>query len=214
MQKLEEQMNDDNIDAEDCSKFVNFSSQIDWRIQESIETIRFRFVSKGWSKTARGGGSRDVNGNDDVGEDDEDLFGDFEDLETGQKYESHEAGGTGTNDMIRMDDESAVEERRLKKLALRAKFDSQYPFVTSSLFPFPSTPPRHLSFIIKYFLCPNYDGITLGMFCCCPCNLFYDLNFYVHMVGRIPPMRMRTRLLNQTRSLIGVKLMEMGTMIR
>lgn len=124
--KLEEQMNDDNIDAEDCSKFVNFSSQIDWRIQESIETIRFRFVSKGWSKTARGGGSRDVNGNDDVGEDDEDLFGDFEDLETGQKYESHEAGGTGTNDMIRMDDESAVEERRLKKLALRAKFDSQY----------------------------------------------------------------------------------------
>ncbi|XP_015164408.1 ribosome biogenesis protein BMS1 homolog isoform X3 [Solanum tuberosum] len=124
--KPEEQMNDDNIDAEDCSKFVNFSSQIDWRIQESIEIIRFRFVSKGWSKAARGGGSRDVNGNDDVGEDDEDLFGDFEDLETGQKYESHETGGTGTNDMIRMDDDSAVEERRLKKLALRAKFDSQY----------------------------------------------------------------------------------------
>lgn len=149
MQKPEERMNDDNIDAEDCSKFVNFASQIDWKIQESIESIRIRFVSKGWSKAARGGGSRDVNGNDDVGEDDEDLSGDFEDLETGQKYESHEKGGAGTDDMIRMDDESAVEERRLKKLALRAKFDAQYPFVSSFFFPFHSTPPRHLSFIIK-----------------------------------------------------------------
>ncbi|KAJ8572984.1 hypothetical protein K7X08_009495 [Anisodus acutangulus] len=82
--------------------------QIDWRSQESIESIRIRFVSKGWSKAARGGGSRDVDGNDDVGEDDEDLFGDFEDLETGQKYESHEIGDAGTDNMIRKDDESAV----------------------------------------------------------------------------------------------------------
>lgn len=124
--KPEERMDDDNIDAEDCSKFVNFASQIDWKMQESIESIRIRFVSKGWSKAARGGGSRDVNGNYDVGEDDEDLFGDFEDLETGQKYESNEIGDAGTDDMIRMDDESAAEERRLKKLALRAKFDAQY----------------------------------------------------------------------------------------
>ncbi|KAJ8572985.1 hypothetical protein K7X08_009496 [Anisodus acutangulus] len=126
--KPEEQVDDDNIDAEDCSKFVNFACQIDWKSQESIESIRIRFVSKGWSKAARGGGSRDVDGNDDVGDDDEDLFGDFEDLETGQKYESHEIGNTGTDNMIRKDDESAVEERRLKKLALRAKFDAQYPF--------------------------------------------------------------------------------------
>ncbi|XP_059312227.1 uncharacterized protein LOC132063611 isoform X2 [Lycium ferocissimum] len=124
--KPEERMDDDNIDAEDCSKFVNFASQIDWKNQESIESIRIRFVSKGWSKAARGGGSRDVDGNDDVGEEGEDLFGDFEDLESGQKYESHEIGDAGTDDMIRKDDESAAEERRLRKLALRAKFDSQY----------------------------------------------------------------------------------------
>ncbi|CAN4108613.1 unnamed protein product [Withania somnifera] len=125
--KPEDRVDDDNIDAEDCSKFVNFSSQVDWRIQESIDSIRIRFVSKGWSKVAHGGDSRDVNGNDDVGEDDEDLLGDFEDLETGKKYESHEIGDAGTDDVIRMnDDESAVEERRLKKLALRAKFDAQY----------------------------------------------------------------------------------------
>ncbi|MCD9558941.1 hypothetical protein HAX54_016641 [Datura stramonium] len=126
--KPDELVDDDNIDAEDCSKFVNFASQIDWKIQKSIESIRIRFVSKGWSKEARRGGSSDVNGNDDVGEDGEDLFGDFEDLETGQKYENHEIGDARTDDMIRMDDQSAVEERRLKKLALRAKFDAQYPF--------------------------------------------------------------------------------------
>lgn len=124
--KPDERVDDDNIDAEDCSKFVNFASQIDWKIQESIESIRIRFVSRGWSKEARGGGSRDVNGNDDVGEDGEDLFGDFEDLETGQKCENHEIGDARTDDMIRMDDESTIEERRLKKLALRAKFDAQY----------------------------------------------------------------------------------------
>ncbi|XP_019265838.1 PREDICTED: ribosome biogenesis protein BMS1 homolog isoform X2 [Nicotiana attenuata] len=124
--KPEEPVNDDNIDAEDCSKFVNFASQSDWKSQESIESIRSRFVSKGWSKAARGGGSRDVDGNGDAGEDGEDLFGDFEDLETGQKYESHEIGDAGTGDKIHRDDESAIEERKLKKLALRAKFDTQY----------------------------------------------------------------------------------------
>ncbi|CAN4111258.1 unnamed protein product [Withania somnifera] len=107
--KPEDRVDDDNIDAEDCSKFI----------QELIDSIHSRFFSKGWSRTSRGGGSRDVNGNDDVGEDDE------RDLETGQKHESHEIGDAGT-DMVRMTDESAVEERRLKKLALRAKFDAQY----------------------------------------------------------------------------------------
>lgn len=146
MQKPEERVNDDNIDAEDCSKFVNFASQSDWKSQESIESIRSRFVSKGWSKAARGGGSRDVDGNGDAGEDGEDLFGDFEDLETGQKYD------TGTGDMIHRDDESANEERRLKKLALRAKFDNQYPFVT--FLSFPSGPPFYLHSSSNNFCSP------------------------------------------------------------
>ncbi|KAK4379067.1 hypothetical protein RND71_000929 [Anisodus tanguticus] len=121
--------------------------QIDWRSQESIESIRIRFVSKGWSKAASGGGSRDVDRNDDVGEDDEDLFGDFEDLETGQKYESHEIGDAGTDNMIRKDDESAVEEPALAICLLASTVIADYSYGYTS----PS--PSHNS--KKYYKSPS-----------------------------------------------------------
>lgn len=58
-----------------------------------------------------------------VGEDDE-VYGEFEDLETGEKYEGDHADDVGNSNK---DDALAAEERKLKKLALRAKFDAQYP---------------------------------------------------------------------------------------
>ncbi|MCE2055376.1 hypothetical protein HAX54_042494 [Datura stramonium] len=79
-------------------------------LRNQMSCIRIRFVIKAGPKRLKRGGSSDVNGNDDVGEDGEDLFGDFEDLETGQKYENHEIGDARTDDMIRMDDQSADED--------------------------------------------------------------------------------------------------------
>lgn len=87
-----------------------------------IESIRDRFVTGDWSKAARRGQVSEAD------EEDEDaVFGEFEDLETGQKYESHQGAGTKRTEQSNKEDDLATEERKLKKLALRAKFDAEYP---------------------------------------------------------------------------------------
>lgn len=87
-----------------------------------IESIRDRFVTGDWSKAQL----RNQLSEGTVGDDDDDeVFGDIEDLETGQKYEGSHADDAGNSSK---DDALAAEERKLKKLALRAKFDAQYPF--------------------------------------------------------------------------------------
>lgn len=124
LQKGKDVLYDDNLDAEDCSKFISHASETNWKDENLIEGIRNRFVTKGWSKAAAAGVPTDAVSDDNDGVDDDgDVFGDFEDLETGQKYESQQR-----NDVSAKSDEAlAAEERRLKKLALRAKFDAQYP---------------------------------------------------------------------------------------
>ncbi|XP_031115865.1 ribosome biogenesis protein BMS1 homolog [Ipomoea triloba] len=112
---------DDNLDAEDCSKFLSHASEKNWKDENLIEGIRNRFVTRGWSKATAAGVPTDAVSDDNDGDDD-DVFGDFEDLETGKKYESQQR-----NDASAKSDEAlAAEERRLKKLALRAKFDAQH----------------------------------------------------------------------------------------
>ncbi|KAH0905795.1 hypothetical protein HID58_037622 [Brassica napus] len=107
-----------HVNSEDCSKFVNYGNLKNWKEKEVCEDIRDRFTTGDWSKAALRN-KNSVAG--DEGEDDE-LYGDFEDLETGEKHNDHENMESGTNEDV----EAA--ERRLKKLALRAKFDAQYPF--------------------------------------------------------------------------------------
>ncbi|KAG2267559.1 hypothetical protein Bca52824_062114, partial [Brassica carinata] len=91
-----------HVNSEDCSKFVNYGNLKNWKEKEVCEEIRDRFT------TVAG----------DEGEDDE-LYGDFEDLETGEKHNDHENMESGTNEDV----EAA--ERRLKKLALRANDKSE-----------------------------------------------------------------------------------------
>ncbi|CAD6211084.1 unnamed protein product [Miscanthus lutarioriparius] len=68
----------DDIDAEDCSKF--FKAELrDWSNEDLIKSIRDRFVTGNWSKAALRGQDTDENG-----EDGEEIYGDFEDLETGE----------------------------------------------------------------------------------------------------------------------------------
>lgn len=108
-----------HVNSEDCSKFVNYGNLKNWKEKEVCEDIRDRFTTGDWSKAAL----RNKNSVAGDEREDDELYGDFEDLETGEKHNDHENMEAGTNEDV----EAA--ERRLKKLALRAKFDAQYPFL-------------------------------------------------------------------------------------
>lgn len=102
--------------SEDRSKFTNFFDV------NNTESIRDRFVTGDWTKAAFRNKSSEVKfGDDDA------VYADFEDLETGEKYESFHADNT-TDAPVQKTEDSTMEERRLKKLALRAQFDAEYPF--------------------------------------------------------------------------------------
>ena len=116
-------MDSADCNADDYSKFLSYTDSKDWKEKDIYESIRNRFVTGDWSKAAQ----RNQLGLANTGDDDDSVYGDFEDLETGEKYESHQKGES-KNGATKQADELANEERRLKKLALRAKFDAQYPF--------------------------------------------------------------------------------------
>ncbi|XP_050366426.1 uncharacterized protein LOC126784919 isoform X2 [Argentina anserina] len=105
--------------VEDSSKFTNPSIK-NWNDKKLIEGVRDRFVTGDWSKAAKR--------NQDLGaasEDEDAVFGDFEDLETGEKHDGYHINDTNevaNRKKAGLDEE----ERRLRKLALRAKFDAQY----------------------------------------------------------------------------------------
>jgi ribosome biogenesis protein BMS1 len=110
----------DDIDAEDYSKF--FKSELrDWSSGDLVESIRDRFVTGDWLKASLRGHEIDENG-----EGDAEIDGDFEDLETGEVHKSQATENAGKPG-VKKEDELKVEELRLKKLALKAKFDSEYP---------------------------------------------------------------------------------------
>lgn len=82
-----------------------------WKDDTVVQSIRDRFVTGDWSKAAQRAKAPEAGGNDD------DVYGDFEDIEMGE-----EDSGT------QKEDDATINERKFKKLALRAKFDAQYPF--------------------------------------------------------------------------------------
>lgn len=118
--KSNEVVDADDMDAEDSSKFTSLSMR-DWKSSEQISSIRDRFVTGDWSKAASRG-----HDNKDTDEEDEDtVFDEFEDLETGIKYKPTTreiSSGPGES----TEGDALAEQRRLKKLALRAKFDAAY----------------------------------------------------------------------------------------
>lgn len=117
-------LNDDGmVNTEDCSKCTQF---VDQRWDENDnEEIRNRFVTGNLAKAALRNALPAAN----TEEENDDVYGDFEDLETGEKHENHQTDDALAATTHKGDDLEA-EERRLKKLALRAKFDSQYPFIS------------------------------------------------------------------------------------
>ncbi|RID48923.1 LOW QUALITY PROTEIN: hypothetical protein BRARA_I05396 [Brassica rapa] len=99
------------VNADDCSRFVNYGNLKNWKEKEDCEIIRNRFTTGDWSEAAL------RNQNSVPG----DEGGDFEDLEA-ENVES------GTN----QNEDSEVVERRHQKLALRAKFDANNPIYSEA----------------------------------------------------------------------------------
>ncbi|GAB2267099.1 Glycoside hydrolase 2 (Mannanase, beta-galactosidase) [Dionaea muscipula] len=113
----------DDLNTDDCSKPSYITRVQDWKDKKLIETIRDHFVTGDWSKTARGNPDYELGS----GSDDESVYGEFEDLETGEKHgvrDNH--ADEGSNGASNLDNNSITQERVLKKLALRAKFDAEY----------------------------------------------------------------------------------------
>ena len=113
----------EDIDAEDCVKLdMTFDELKEWEDSEIMESVRNRFVTGDWAAAARRGESHEDDDEDDS------MAGDFEDLETGEKFEGNKAVEDENPDGKRNEkNDDEEEERKLKKLALRARFDAQYP---------------------------------------------------------------------------------------
>ncbi|XP_019098866.1 PREDICTED: ribosome biogenesis protein bms1-like [Camelina sativa] len=107
------------VNSEDCSKFLNYGYLKNWKEKDVCETIRDRFTTGDWSKAAL----RDKNSGTAIEGEDDELYGDFEDLETGDEHKSHEDMESDASE--NEDEDAEVVERRLKKLARRAKFDAE-----------------------------------------------------------------------------------------
>ncbi|BBN03124.1 ribosome biogenesis protein BMS1 [Marchantia polymorpha subsp. ruderalis] len=115
-----------DLDTEDCSKlYLDPSGLSDWKDDEKIESIRDRFVTGDWEKAAKR-----ERGEIDEDDDEDEVYGEFEDLETGEKHSGAEDAKVAKKDQslvpLKGETSAEAEERRLKKLALRAKFDNKY----------------------------------------------------------------------------------------
>ncbi|KAL2925349.1 Ribosome biogenesis protein bms1, partial [Bienertia sinuspersici] len=87
------------VDTDDCSKYTHDLSNKTWTIDGLTEGIKNRFVTGDWSQAAARGCAFDAG----ISDDNDAVYGDFEDIQE-----------DCDNDL----DETASEERRLKKLAL------------------------------------------------------------------------------------------------
>ncbi|XP_018522026.1 LOW QUALITY PROTEIN: ribosome biogenesis protein BMS1 homolog [Lates calcarifer] len=117
--------------AVDCSRFIPDTSH-NWDLEEMLNSIRDCFVTGKWEE------SQDAAT---LLKEDEELYGDFEDLETGEVHK----GQTGLQDqaensekdddnddeaeesLVKVDDEEVQKNKRLdKKRRLKERFDAEY----------------------------------------------------------------------------------------
>lgn len=95
------------LDGLDCSKHPILSPK-DWDVDMVSESIRHCFVTGKWKDDAD-----ELLKLDDLSSKDEDVFGDFEDLETGEKFKGEEQ-------------QLSKEQLLEKKTKLKEKFNEQY----------------------------------------------------------------------------------------
>lgn len=113
-------------DADDTSRSSHAYSR-DWTDAEALESLRNRFVTGDWAAMERRRVGQE-DGEDGENDPDGDVFGDFEDIETGEKFGPGANGGSGDDGAGAGEEGEAdeAERRRLAKLAKRQNFDSAY----------------------------------------------------------------------------------------
>uniref|UniRef100_A0A182K1Y3 Bms1-type G domain-containing protein n=1 Tax=Anopheles christyi TaxID=43041 RepID=A0A182K1Y3_9DIPT len=132
-------------DVDECSFFEEYGDGIrDWTSEENKDLIRNCFVTGKWKASED---AEELLKLDDMSDGDSDVYGDFEDLETGEKHESAAKGAKkgeeepgGDEEAKEKGDEKTlkrkvtrIEEKNMsrtelmaKKMKLKAKFDSEY----------------------------------------------------------------------------------------
>lgn len=105
-------------DSLDCSRF-HVESPHDWDLEEVMNSIRDCFVTGNWEE--------DKDAAIILAEDDE-LYGDFEDLETGDVHKGKPGTGTQIKDVEEeIDPEESAKKKHLdKKRKLKEMFDAEY----------------------------------------------------------------------------------------
>lgn len=99
--------------------------QCDWTNPDMMDSIRDCFVTGKWADNEDAQKLLERNNETSEFDDDNEMFGDFEDYETGEKHKADES-----KDEIEMDDknddEDEMKERMEKKRKLKEAFDSEY----------------------------------------------------------------------------------------
>ncbi|KAL4389329.1 hypothetical protein AHAS_Ahas03G0034200 [Arachis hypogaea] len=126
-QSMKNGLNDGMVNTEDCSKC---EPSVDQRWDEKDnEGIRNRFVTGNLAKAAL----RNSLSNGNTKEENDEVYGDFEDLETGEKYDNYQTDDAVATTVHKGDDAEA-EQRRLKKLALHSQISFPYNMFSDAIF--------------------------------------------------------------------------------
>ncbi len=109
------------MDGVDSTEFRSDEAPMDWTMPETREAIRDCFVTGKWGR------DEDAEKLLSLDDDDEEVFGDFEDLETGEVHKGEDAQGEKEAPPRVVEDEKEARKKRLEeKKRLKAKFDLDY----------------------------------------------------------------------------------------
>ncbi|KFB52932.1 hypothetical protein ZHAS_00021216 [Anopheles sinensis] len=130
------------LDVDECSFFEEYGDGVrDWTAEENKDLIRNCFVTGKWKASED---AEELLKLDDMSDGDSEVYGDFEDLETGEKHEASKPSGEGEEESDEEAEKeedvnrgkrkiSRIEEQNMsraelmaKKMKLKAKFDSEY----------------------------------------------------------------------------------------
>ncbi|XP_015379973.1 PREDICTED: ribosome biogenesis protein BMS1 homolog [Diuraphis noxia] len=117
MKNIKKQKEKEDMNIEDVSKF-NVDHHHDWSLSEVCGSIKDMFVTGKWS--------RDEDATALLEDDNEELYGDFEDLETGEKVEGQDFD-SDKDSVIEKPNKPLTEDELIeKKKKLKEQFDENY----------------------------------------------------------------------------------------
>ncbi|XP_065209750.1 ribosome biogenesis protein BMS1 homolog [Planococcus citri] len=111
----------DTFNSEDCSRFI-ISYVRNWSDERVCDTIRDYFITGKWNSSEDANELLKLDDENNSSSEDE-LFGDFEDLESGRKFSGEETKAPVTEKPKRELDKAELIERKRR---LKEKFDAEY----------------------------------------------------------------------------------------